>query len=74
MLSPDNFKQLCKSRDDWHQRFESHLRQSITAALDRHRHFTTHGGYTCAANKSEIEAAVRKITRELSINKAPTSQ
>jgi hypothetical protein len=74
MLSPDNFKQLCKSRDDWHRRFESHLRQSIVAAYDRHRHFTLHGGYTKPVDEAKVESAIRKIVYELGANKAPPSQ
>jgi hypothetical protein len=73
-LSADNFRDLCKSRDDWIGRVESHLRQSLTAAGDRHKHFTAHGGYTSALDKQKIEQSIQTIVKTLAANKAPCSQ
>lgn len=60
-LSNDNFRDLCASRDIWIARFESHLRQSITAANNRRNHFGSHGGYHGALDETEIETYVKGI-------------
>lgn len=73
-LSDDNFKDLCKSRDDWLRRVESHLRQSLTAATTRHNHFTVHGGYTRVVDSQAVEFGVQVIIAALAENKAPASQ
>ena len=73
MSAPSNFEQLCQSRDDWHRRFESHLRESIRVAERRHEHYRKNGAFLGVPDTWAIESHVIAIVAALGANGAPYS-